>query len=197
MKQVILLTGALAVLFIVWLIVSSYKHSGQAKIDIKVIPEDSSVTMDGLPIKQGGSYIKPGTHKFIARKSGFDDAVLSASVQKKETRDIILLPNPASTEAKQWLAAHPDTQRQREALESANVALVQKYLKDHYPILAHLPLDTIHYTIDYGKSQKYPYDPTKIALYVTAVPQFRDMALQWIKFRGYDPSNFEIVYQNP
>lgn len=186
--------GLLLLASIVYLLVAGSKHAAMAKVDIQVIPDDASVTLDGKGIKSGDKYIEPGTHEFTAAKSGFETTRLSITVKAKDKRDVILLPAPVSAEAKKWLSDHPGIQRQREALEAKNILYIQQAIKANYPIINDLPLDTLHYQIDYGQSKKYPDDPTKIALFITASPVYRDMAMHWIKFKGYDPAKFEIIY---
>lgn len=184
-------------LIVIYLLIIDARHAKLSKVVINVIPNDSLVTIDGAKSKAGTKYLEPGRHTYVASKSGFKTYTISLDTEKGKPTTINLLPGPNSTAAYQWLGDNPAIQTEREGLESQNVALIQQALQKNYPILKDLPLDTVNYQIDYGQSVKYPSDPTKIALYIVATPVHQDMALQWIKYKGYPPSSFEIIFQQP
>lgn len=66
-----------------------------------------------------------------------------------------------------------------------------------YPITNNLPLDiSPEYKIEFGSSVKYPNDPSKIALYISSNSNKNThAALQAIYLFGYDPSDYEIIFQ--
>lgn len=67
-----------------------------------------------------------------------------------------------------------------------------------YPIITDLPQDISPiFRIDYGVSKRYPNDPTKIALYIS-YDNVADKisALDYIYRMGYDPSDYEIIFES-
>lgn len=185
------------ILIVSYLLIIDARHAKLAKVILNAIPDDSLITIDGAKSKTGTKYLQPGRHVFVASKTGFKTYTVSLDTEKGQMITINLLPGPNSPAAYQWLADNPDIQTKREGLASQNVAYIQQALQKNYPIIKDLPLYTVNYKIDYGQSIKDPSDPTKIALYIEASPIHQSMALDWIKYKGYDPSNFEVVYQLP
>lgn len=82
------------------------------------------------------------------------------------------------------------------SVQKESVAKTDAY-ENTYPITKNLPLDiSPEYRIDYGTSIKYPNDPSKIALYISANSSLnKHAALQAIYLFGYDPSDYEIIFQ--
>jgi hypothetical protein len=197
LRLIALVLIGLVVVLIGILIFISAKHSQEAKLNIYVLPEDSTIKLDDQVIKKKSIYVKPGEHTISASKNGFKTDVRMVSLIKQESLDLYLLPSPESQEAQDWLAQNPDLQRLREEYAAHNATSIQQELQKQYPILDSLPLITRYYRIDYGVSKKYPNDPSKVALYITAVKANRNMALQWIKFKGFNPNDYEIIYRNP
>jgi len=187
----------LIALFIVLAVASSIKHRGQAKINIHVMPDDSHISIDGNSSKRGTVYTTPGEHTFSAARDGFATDNEYVSVSKKTTTDVYLAPTPNSTAGQQWVNDHADQEKIRQQYAHINIDGVQRSLSNKYPIVKELPLDTVYYSISYGPSKKYPNDPSKIAVYITATQDNRAQALHWMKYKGFDPANYEIIYQSP
>jgi hypothetical protein len=196
LKLLMILAILVTIGLIIYVVVLSVQHARMGKIVINVIPKDSIVLVDGKTSKKT-VYVKPGTHVVEATKDGFAPSTVSVSVNKQEVRNVYLLPTPVSAEAKQWLEDHPEIQRQREEFASANVSFLQKTIQSNYPIISYLPYETNNIKVNYGISLKYPNDPTKIAVYITSKPEDREVALDWIRAKGTDPSKLEIIYKNP
>lgn len=181
-----------------YFIFNQVRHSQEAKINIYVLPEDSTVKVDSQIVKKRSIYVKPGEHTVEASKTGFRTDKRKVSVKKKDVIDLYLLPYPVSQEALNWLRQNPDVQRLREEYAAHNVAQIQAKLKEKYPILEILPIVTPYYRIDYGVSEKNPDDPESIALYITSATEAnKNLALERIKDEGFNPNNYEIVYKTP
>ncbi|OGL37414.1 hypothetical protein A3E49_02920 [Candidatus Saccharibacteria bacterium RIFCSPHIGHO2_12_FULL_49_19] len=180
-----------------YLIFTGNRNTDLSKIKINVIPEDSTITLDGSVIKERTLDVQPGEHSIEASKEGFKPHKLDFETAKGATKEIYLLPEPTSEEALEWLRANPDIQLRRESFASQNVTEQQAIFENEYPILTVLPYISADFRVDYGVSKKYPDNPNKIALYITAIsPELRKMAVNWIMSQGYNPAEYEIVFVN-
>ncbi len=196
-KRILGLLTVLVLAVIAYFVFIGIEHSRLAKVIISVAPEDSVVRLDGQITHHRTLYIKPGNHTFSASRTDFKDDSSTVNTKKGKTTNIYLLPQPVTAAALQFLKNNPKVQTEREGIASQKVAVTQALLLSKYPIIKYLPLVTRYYTINYGVSVKYPNDPDSIAIYVTSDPANRDLALGWIKYKGFDPNKLEIIYNNP
>ncbi|HLG91320.1 MAG TPA: hypothetical protein VI336_04150 [Candidatus Saccharimonadales bacterium] len=197
-KFLLVLIVGLLVASAAYFVYTQVRHSQEAKINIFVLPEDATVTVDSQVVKKKSFYVKPGAHVVEASKTGFKSDRRTISVNKKDVLDLYLLPNPESQEALNWLAQNPEIQRLREEYAAHNVAQLQSILQQKYPIIKELPIITPYYRIDYGVSEKKPDDPESLALYITVATEAnKNFALQRIRDEGFDPSQLEIIYKTP
>jgi hypothetical protein len=168
----------------------------QANIDIQASPEASQITVDGKNSKGGGQRLLPGTHTIAASFGGFSTEKQTVTVPKNGSIKVILLLEPSSEIGRTYLSNHQSEQQRRETLGGTEHNNTVSSLRTTYPILDLLPHSGRGFSIDYGASQKTPDDPRTMALYIT-VPTLgtEQRALNWIRFSGYNPSDYEIIYQ--
>jgi hypothetical protein len=58
------------------------------------------------------------------------------------------------------------------------------------------PYDAEKFVMNYGQSQKHPYDASKLAIYITADhPAGKQSAIAYIYSVGFDPSDYEIIFE--
>lgn len=196
-KRFILLSSLLVAVVLAYFIIISWDHGRLGKVVIYVAPSDSIVKLNtGKTIKPGTIYLKPGQYTVTATRDGFRTDSEPVTAQKGKSTSVYLLPEPVTPAAFQYLENNPTVQSQREGLASQKVAATQAFLQTKYPIIKYLPLTTRYYSINYGQSRKNPNDSSAIALYISSNPADRDLALQWIRYKGFDPNKFEIVYQD-
>jgi|GEM_PF-4582924 len=81
-------------------------------------------------------------------------------------------------------------------LNSQTDAILEQQQRQ-YPLLKKLPIDTLPlYKITGGQSKKYPNDKTKVAIYIISdSPADTQNALDYIRGLGFDPSDYEFVFQ--
>lgn len=198
LKRMVFWIIGLSLLIILSLyIVLTIQHKGLAKIRVYVVPPDSKISRDGGQASKKTVYLSPGEHSFTASRQDFTSDTETLNATLKGPNTVYLAPTPKSPAGQQWVTAHPDLEKKREYYAGINQDRVQKLLNQTYPIVKDLPVDTVNFTITYGPSKKYPTDPSKIALYVSAIPANQPLAIHWIKYKGYNPNNYEIIYQSP
>jgi hypothetical protein len=196
-RRFVALSSLVVVAVLAYFIFTLWDHGRLGKVIINVAPGDSTVKLNSSKvIGPGAIYLKPGRYTVTASRNGFRDDTEAVTAEKGKTATIYLVPEPMTQAAFQYLQNNPSAQTEREGLASQKVAATQALLQSKYPIIKYLPLTTRYYSINYGQSKKSPNDPTALALYISSNPAYRDLALQWIKYKGFDPSKFEIIYQD-
>ena len=168
----------------------------QANTDIQASPEAAQITVDGKNNKGGGQRLVPGTHTITASFGGFSTEKQTITVPKTGSVKVILLLEPSSDIGRTYLANHQGEQQRRETLGGTMHNNTVSTLRTTYPILDLLPHTGRGFSIDYGASENTPDDPHTMALYIT-VPTLgtEQRALNWIRYSGYNPSDYEIIYQ--
>lgn len=193
-RKLILVLAALLVVIIGFAFFAS-RPKGQ--LTIQVAPADSSITLNGKKTLAGSFDEKPGDYTVVASRNGFGSYTKKFSLKKNtnEYVGVILGPNSASTI--NWYKQHPDDQQLAEVISGKNFSIDVQQQITKYPIIKYLPFVDQFYRIDYGRSVKSPNNPEAVAIYITFYSQEgKSEALQWIKFKGYDPNQLEIIYQD-
>jgi hypothetical protein len=205
-KIVLLAFAVLALGLISYQFALYWSHRGLIKANIVVLPEDSTLTIDGSPKKPGTVYLKPGLHKFAATREFFDKVerrINTNSLKADET--IYLLPEANSSEALKWLTEHPEVQQKREAVGGVEAIKQQDSLTTNYPFIKTLPKENSHYKIDYsitsGNKLEFTINlfgsidnPDQYTQYRQRLKQYKSEALQFLKVNGINSSDFKITY---
>jgi hypothetical protein len=198
-KLSIVLGGTLLIIAAVLVFMRS---SGQY-VTVVALPKDSSIKLDGKPIKAGRVKLSSGKHTFLASRQFFDDDQQTIDTKKLTTKTLYLLPKPNSAEAVQWLHEHPEVQREREAAGGEDAIVKQKALLDQYPIIAKLPHETLDYKVDYAvdadgtvsfKVTLYPFAKPSTPEYESQINQEKEGALSYLKNNGVDTIKTSITY---
>jgi hypothetical protein len=168
----------------------------QANIDVQVSPSAAHVTYDGAHPLGGTTRLTPGQHTIAAEFDGFAKVSQTVSVPNNGSVKLALVLQPNSSVGEQYLSDHPDEQADREALGGAEYTNSVQRLHAAYPILGLLPHSGRGFSVDYGTSRQHPKDPNAIALYITVPTLGQEArALNWITYSGYNPADYEIIYQ--
>lgn len=189
-----ILLGVL-VIFMAYQTVLGISRFGENKVEIIVLPKESRIYLDNKPSKAGDIYIKPGKYTVKATAEGYSDAKTSVLVDGN-TKPVILLPEPASDKATDFLIKNSDVQAKREELGGKLADQAGKEITDKYPIVAKLPVADLlgPFSIDYGFSQIV--EGGVFIQISDSSPKGRQKALQWIKDQGQDPTEYEISYSD-
>lgn len=189
---IVLLVFALLVTFLLTIAIS---RIGKTKVNIEIIPKDSSLYIDGKKSSPGDNYLKPGKHTFEAKKSGFTNDKVVLRVEN-ESLEIGLIPEPKSEEAIDWLNKNPEIQLKREAIGAKMSSLLGGYVEDNTPIINDLPYTDVDgpFTIDYGSTPNRLYG--SFIEITDSTPLGREAAISWIKSQGYDPTDIDIRFDD-
>ena len=189
---IILVLFALLITFFISVAIS---RIGKTKVNIELIPNDSSLYIDGKKSNSGDNYLKPGKHKFVAKKIGFTDNEVVLQVNDEDL-EIGLIPDPKSDEAIAWLSKNPEIQLKREAIGARMSSLLGGYIEDNTPIINELPYTDVEgpFTIDYGTTPDRLYG--SFIEITDSTPLGREAAISWIKSLGYDPTNIDIRFDD-
>jgi hypothetical protein len=187
---VLLLVGA-----VVWL--GFLIARPRANVQIITNPHPAIVTIDGAKkVSRGTLYLSPGSHTLTASYEGFASKSLTFSITKGKPLQAVFLLTPNSAAGKQYLKDNPGEQSEREQLGGEQYDTDSATIRRIYPILSLLPHQGIDFAVNYGASVKNPKDPYAVALYVQVPAKGQEArALNWIRFSGYNPDDYEIVYQ--
>lgn len=190
-----------------WGSINYIRHHGQTKIKLIAVPHDASVTIDGVPSKEGIIYLKQGSHTLTAKRQYFEDTSKTVNTQDLKNGQIIyLLPPAVSAEALSYLKAHPDIQREREAGGGAEDQEIQSQVTKKYPFISQLPYSNSHFRVDYalGPNNKdisltitiYAIinGPRDYPRYQQQLQQFKGEALEYLRSINIDPSSYKITY---
>lgn len=190
------LIGVVLIGLIVFSIV--YLLTPRATLNLALAPESAFMTIDGgakqAVVNKQQISISPGKHTLKFSQNEFDSLSKDIIADNKQTMDIIVALTP-QTEAAYQLMRTPSSEEviQMSVNEKAKKAVDQ--LNKDYPILSILPIDARLYTVNSCPSQKYPDNPTKIALCVDAWHSgLEPYVNKDIASRGFNPSDYEIIF---
>ena len=162
---------------------------------IDAAPSTAEIVVNGKTrVKAGTIYLTPGKYTIKASLKDFTTVEKSFEVPAdgKAVRVSILL-NPANNNGLKYLTDHPDLQHEREAIGSASYGDNTAIQLEANPIISLLPWEGLGYVINYGQSTTKPDDPTRISLIITSDDDAaKTRALNWIRFNGYDPADYDI-----
>lgn len=182
----------MALLFLGFLTIRS---AAPKNLVLDVAPYSAKVLLNGKTISIGSHYLKPGNYTVVASMEGFSTASQTFNISKGKAARIGLLLNPTSQVGYDYLSNHPKEQLHREALGGSNFSRQESSASRKTPLINELPFIDQYYKIDYGKSRQHPTNSSATAIYITLYgPNGKDQALEWIRFKGYDPNKLEIIY---
>lgn len=201
MKRIamIFLLGIVTLMLLLFM-VDSFLHdnSGKnAKLEIEVVPASSTIMLDGKKIKAGVVEVKPGKYKVSASREGFETSSQDITVASGEQKYLGFALQPNSDETASWYEDRPDDRQFSEGLSSRTYDQASEDLLTRYPLFRELPSSEIDFTIDYGISVKNPDDTSRYALHIKAsTPALRQSAIEWVRFMGYDPTDYEFYFRD-
>lgn len=201
-RKWIWVVGILLLSLGIWGAVLFFSRLGLNKLQVKALPADSRITLDGRTIKSGTIYVKPGTYTLTASRQYFG-TVTKVIDTRKGTNIVYLLPIPNSAAALEWLSKHPDVQYQREALGGADSENTQQSLTATAPIIKKLPFSNFQYRVDYSIDSAghiafqvtlYPSGNPGDPLYQQQLQQYKASALQFLQSNGISPDAYTISF---
>lgn len=188
----IIVTALLIVAAVIYFIIP------RSYIKFETAPQQVSVLIDGknkYSITNGDTIsITPGNHTVSVSQDEFGPYIKEINIKNRQTNDFLVALKPL-TDAAKGLLTNNDSD-----------AIVQRFygkiyiqqtdnMTKNYPILGILPIQARLYIISACPSKQYPDDQTKIALCVdTNQSGLEPYILEDIQSRGYNPSDYEIIW---
>lgn len=189
--SVVFLIGIIS-LIVYFLIPKSY-------ITFSTAPNDVTISIDGggkKSISNGNTVtVSPGTHTVTVSRTQFDSYKKEITLKKGQTSEFLVALNP-QTDAARALLRNDASQAVMQRFYGKTFSQQTKAITDNYPLVAALPIQARLYTIYACKSEKYPTDASKIAICVDLYTAgLEPYVLKDITSRGYNPSDYEILWQ--
>lgn len=194
-KRLIFLIFVPVVVLVGWFIYRS--HTLSARLTLEVAPTGSHININGKSSREGQLKVKPGSYHLTFSQSGFSDYSKDIQLSKGGSAYVGVSLFPSSAATQDWYKSHPTDAKKAEGISSKNFDQISSEQQRRLPLIKDLPFTDQLYWVDYGRSIKSPNDPNAIAIYIKYYSEpGKQQALDWIKFKGYDPAKLEIIYQN-
>lgn len=188
------------VISIVFIVVTIINHLKSAQIQILVAPTFAKVQIDGKTYPSSKSLnFFPSDNELTANISadGFISQEVKITPSKNSTSYIYVVLEHESDDT--WYnATEKETDRKQAVLDSLSSAEVEKFVQK-YPVTSILPYinnqnNITTYRIDYGNIEGCKAD---ICLKITDYTgENKENALKYLSDNGFNPDNFEIIYEN-
>lgn len=192
-KILLVIISTISIALVVTAVIWTRLYS--SKITIQISPADSVVTINGKRRAQGTINVRPGTYSVVGSRQGFESQSKSVSVVKAEIKYVGLLLVSNSPATANWYIDHPSDAKILEGISSNNYDLFSTEQTKKYPLIKSLPFIDQLYRVDYGRSQASPNNLTAVGFYVKYYSELgKQQALEWLKFKGYEPESLEIIY---
>lgn len=193
-KKIILLISTITLILFVLLVCLYLSNIGKTSVNISVAPIDSKLLLDQkTSIKSGENIITLGTHTIQVSRDGFSRKTVRFVVENGNTNIVPIALIPNTSAGNTYLVNHSSDFIKIGDLQIPQTDAVNQELKNQYPLITKLPMEkSRHYIITY----EYPNDTTGLVIYIsTASPADKRSALSAIYEAGYDPSDYEIVFE--
>ncbi len=173
-------------------IYSILNRHGTTKISIDVLPKDSQISINGTKTGSTTHYLKPGTYKLTASRSGFTTATSDITIKPGDgPKNVRLLPTPADPGAITWASEHAAEYQKLESGAGAETQDEGEEFEKKFPISRVLPYKNLLFSIDYSTNNTK--NGFKIIVSAdTAVD--RQYAVKQIQDWGYSPGDYQIEF---
>ena len=198
-KIIIIILTTFSVIYLLFVLISLINKFDTVTtgLDINVVPSDSEIYIDNNKVGSGINETSPGNHTVLVKRHNFNDNESTVTVIKNEVDLVIVGLTPNNDAGKLWQQNNLDQYHNLEGMADEKFNNDSQSAIAQYPILSELPKDKSPlYRIDYGVSKKFPNDKKKIAIYISSNSLSNKLsALNYIYEMRYDPSDYEIIFQ--
>jgi len=193
---IIVLSGLIFIGLIAWAVI--YSIVPRSSLSLALAPETGSLSIDGGSLQSVKNKqtitVAPGKHKVTFSRDEFKSYSTDVTVANRQSQEVIIALDPL-TDAASKLLLTSAAQEVIQRFVNLNMIKSTDQLNKDYPILNSLPIQARLYIINPCPSVKYPNDHTKIALCVdVAQPGLEPYVDQDISSRGFNPANYEIIF---
>lgn len=175
------------------LVVHLYQlHEQRGKVAVKIltVPHDAIVTLNGRHVRQGTAYIAAGIYTAEIHKDGFASHKTNLHVSDHTMRPLYVALRPESDEATRWAARNQHAYAKLERLAAQSSAAYGQSFQAKWPIVKTLPIKDPYFNISYVH-----HDDETISLKISGTsPRYRMLALQHLRSRGFDPTEYNIEF---
>ncbi len=189
----------ISVIVVLLLVVGFFvlNSSTSTGVNITIAPDDSRVFIDSKAAHIGINKTTPGKHTVEVKRGNFYSSTVDFTSIKNEVVELPIGLTPSNTEGEKVKNKNSDKYLELDGLISKQVENESSKIANEYPIVTDLPKDISPiFRIDYGISKRFPDDPTKIAIYISSDnPADKIAAIKYIYIMGYDPSDYEIIFE--
>lgn len=194
--------GALVVLIIVISVIFIIINAGKtATLDIVVAPVTAEVKIDGKTYKNGTYKFEPGEVEVSITKDGFTTEEKTLVLEDGVTTKLYtyLMPIDGSFE---WYLDHEEDMMILNTIGDAQANTDSAAYKDKYPIIEALPIVYVNYDENWDLTE-FRVDGGMFEgceqIFCLKISDTtggnRERALQEIKEKGFEPDDYEIIYE--
>lgn len=168
------------------------ERRGKLPVPVQIVPREAIATLSNgqrLPTR-GTAYIAPGNYTVSVSSDGFSSQKRDVRVTSSAVPYIYIGLAGKSDEAKTWQQNHQADYQQLEILTVERNREYNTLFKSRNQIVSVLPVKDPYYSIDYRN-----YDDASIELVIWGTsPQTRQAALDFLRKKGYEPSDYRVQY---
>ncbi len=170
-----------------------------ANLQIEVAPSKSTLTINGNNSKGGSIKVKPGKYDISVSKKGFVTQSQAINIIASESKFVGFVLVPNTPETKDWYQFNQSDNYKAQGISSTLATSSSSDALKQLPFIQELPYigPGYYYRVDYGyldsNAQGSPVVFISSASNVTH--QARQAALTWIREKGYDVSDFKVVFR--
>lgn len=166
---------------------------GKVAVPVYAVPTDMNIDIAGYGNTQPGTvYLKPGAYRVKASREGFAESQFNLIVREDNNPTIDLALLPESEDAKKIAQENRTLYGENESRGGKLANDSGEAFKELNPIVSLLPFKDPYYSIGY----KSPDNKTIKITITTPSPLYRYYATEKIRNWGYDPTDFEIIYND-
>jgi PEGA domain len=199
-KIIILMCVLLVTLLLLNFGYNLWQSKTKGTLIVEAGPPDLTMTLNG---KQYGSpgklYVSEGTYDLVFTRKEFSTYKTSVTLTKGNKETVLVALYATTAAGREYLEKHRDVQAKIEKIAGKIDAKATNELLQKYPLISVLPTTQAvggagKFTIDYrvNSTSNGVQSPEITVTYDGQ--QTKDAAIEWIKFRGFDPSKYTINY---
>lgn len=192
-KFLVIFLIALTVVSIIIGIVTVNQQKKNATIIIQFAPKSARAFINHKQARETNR-VAPGEYTITVTRDGFDSYEEKISLTKDSERIIYAVLTPNTDETRFWYENNKEDANLRERIFFRDFSTGSEDAEKKFPIMKDLPFigPKRIYRIDYGKGSKEGTQALYITYYSSDAKQ---MALDWIKEKGYSIEDYEIFYK--
>ena len=198
--RVIVASIVVFALLTIWIVIYLIGDSKKtANIDILIAPRSASLTIGGNRFSTDGiKKIVPGEYDVVVQKRGFEtyeDKIIAIEGETIKL-SVALIQADGSTS---WYDNHPEDNMLFTAVSDRNAEIAMSEFRERHPITTILPISFANYYNNFSEYVEFRIDfgmegESLVLIVNDTTGGNRERALDLIRNRGFDPEEYEIVY---